>query len=94
MQRGDRPSLDARNKNAASIILVSLYKVTRGLFSWDSDKRYTLVGRLEPDNFWLVGLSVLLMTTGATIAMLTLSFLLLLGSLTTRSQKSKSSKVC
>ena len=93
MQRGDRPSLDARNKYTRDVILVSLHKITRGLFGWDGDKRYTFVGRLEPDDLRLVRLSVLLMTTRATVTMLTLGFLFFLGGLATRSQESKSSTV-
>ncbi len=89
MKRCDRPSLDACNKYAASIVLVLLHEITRSLLGWYSDQWYALVGGLEPNDLWLVWLSVLQVTTRTTIAVLTFSFLLLLRSLATRSQETE-----
>ena len=90
MKRSDGPSLDTSNENAIGIILMLLDKVTWSLFGRDGYQWHALVGRLEPDDLWLLWLSVLLMTTGATIAVLTLGFLLFLCRLATRSQQPKS----
>ena len=89
MQRGDRPSLNASNEYAASIILMLLDKITWSLLGGNSDEGNTFVCRFKPDNLRLVWLSVLLLSTRATITVLTFSFLLLLRSLTTRSEQSK-----
>lgn len=80
MERRDRPSLDACDKDAVGIVLVLLYEISRGLFGWDGDERDALIGRLEPNDLWLVLLAFRL-TARMLAASLTLGLLLLFGSL-------------
>jgi len=63
-------------------------KISRRLFGWNGNQRNSLVGWLEPNNFWLILLPFMLAAVTA-ISRLPFSLLLLLGSLATRTEKTK-----
>lgn len=84
MKGGDRPSLYASDKDTVGIVLVMFDEIAWSLFGWNSNQGYTLVSWLEPDNLWFVLLTILLVASRGTIAMLTLSLLLLFSCLTAR----------
>ena len=84
MKGSNRPALNASNKDAVSVVLMMLDKVSWSLLGRDSDERYALVSRFEPDYLRLVLLAVLMMAPRVSFALLPLSFLFLFGRLTTR----------
>ena len=81
MKRSYRPAFDTSYKDAVGIVLMFLHKVARSLLGWNGDQRYSFIGRLEPDDFRLVLLAVLV-----TAAVSALGFLLFFRSLAARAE--------
>ncbi|KAI6772177.1 hypothetical protein HG530_003135 [Fusarium avenaceum] len=90
VERSDGPALYAGHKDSIRIVLVLLDKVAGGLLSGDSNKGYTLVGRLEPNNLGLLLLARLGVARVAAFTGSPLSLLLLFGSLTAGAEQAES----
>ncbi len=81
MQRCNGPSLNAGNEDPVGVVLVVFDEIARRLLGWYGDQRHTLVGRLEPYNFRLFWLSLMLVSSRVPLSLLSFGFLLLLGCL-------------
>jgi hypothetical protein len=81
-------ALDAGHEELVSIRLRVLDEVRRCLLSRNGNKRYTLIGRLEPNNLRTVDRTTRLVTL-VTLPLAALSLLLLLGGSRRRAEKAE-----
>ena len=84
-------TLDAGNEQPVSISLRVLDKVRRSLLSWDGNKRDTLISRLEPNDLGSLDGATGFVST-VTLALATLSFLLLFGRSRRGTQQTQSTR--
>ena len=84
-------TLDAGNEQPVSISLRVLDKVRRSLLSRDGNKRDTLISRLEPSDRGSLAVAARFVST-VTLALATLSFLLLFGRSRRGAQQTQSTR--